>query len=58
MPEITKTQPLDSTAIRRLSRVAAVIFIDYLGSSPDWDLKMHSGSWTLQNIHIPEQVVK
>ena len=58
MPEITKTQPLDSTAIHRIARVAAVINIDYLGRSSDWDLKMHRGSWTWQNIHIPEQVVK
>jgi len=61
---ITKTQPLsetftlDLTALRRLSRVAAVIFIDHLGRSPEWKFTQHKGSWTFQDQQNHSRVIK
>lgn len=64
MPKTTKTQPLaetstlDATALRRLARVAAVIFIDYLGRSSDWAFTQHKGSWTFQDQQAKTRVIK
>ena len=59
-----RTQPLsetfriDPTAKRRLARVAAIIFVDYLDSSPEWNFEVFRGSLTFKDNNAPNRVVK